>query len=163
MPETDVVTIEAVTQQAIQLEREAESLYARWQRAFASYPPIALLWQEYAEEEAEHARLLEDILAHLPVEQRRQPAARDITEAMQRAQAVLDRHFSPPATLGEALELASEIENSEINAVLELLVQHFAPEMTQAMIHAQLREHIAKIDERMRSLEKTTLGLKAVW
>lgn len=94
MPETDVVTIEAVIQQAIQLEREAESLYARWQRAFASYPPIALLWQEYAEEEAEHARLLEDILAHLPVEQRRQPAARDITEAMQRAGCVGSPLFS---------------------------------------------------------------------
>ncbi len=161
--ETNIVTVEEVIQQAIRLEREAELLYARWQSAFASYPPITLLWQEYAEEEAQHACLLEDIRARLPVEQRRRSANKEMVDAVQRAQAALSRHSLRPATVGEALVIASEIENSEINAVLELLVRRFAPERAQAMIHASLREHIAKMEESMRSLEHTILGLEAVW
>lgn len=158
-----VITLEDILQRAIQLERDAESLYRRWSEAFAAYPPIALLWQEYAEEETYHARLLEEILARFPMEQRRQPADQEMIETMRRAQAVLKRSSLQPATLSEALEIASEVENSEINAVLELLVERFAPEVTREMIHAQLQEHITKMDEHMRSLEKTTLGLKANW
>lgn len=162
MAET-VITWEDILQQAVQLEREAEALYRRWGEAFAAYPPVAFLWQEYAEEESRHACLLEDVLTRLPAAQRRQPADKGMEEAIRRARAVLTRHSARPTTFGEALESASEIENSEINAVLELLVQHFAPEITQEMIHAQLREHIAKMDEHVRSLDKTTLGLEAVW
>ena len=65
--------------------------------------------------------------------------------------------------MGEALEVAVTIENSEINSVLGLVVEHFAPDLAGEMIHAQLREHVARLETRLQSLDSSTRNLKAVW
>ena len=50
--------------------------------------------------------------------------------------------------LDEALEIATQIENSEINTILEFLVTHFSEqESTKEMVHLQMREHVEKLNK----------------
>jgi len=121
------------------------------------------LWEEYADEERHHAQLLASIRQRLPAGQREQPAGSDLCEALRTAHAILKRQSRKPETVGEALEVAVTIENSEINSVLGLVVEHFAPDLAGEMIHAQLREHVARLETRLQSLDSSTRNLKAVW
>ncbi len=161
--ESQVTTVEQAIDQAIALEHEAEAIYRRWQEAFADYPPIVSLWEEYADEERRHAQILEGIRQRLPAEQRKRPAGNNLCEALRMAHALLERQSQNPETVGEALEVAVTIESSEINSVLAMVVEHFAPDLAGEMIHAQLREHVARLETRLQSLDQPTRNLKAVW
>jgi hypothetical protein len=59
------------------------------------------------------------------------------------------RHIKKDVTsLDEALELAVQYENSEINTILEFLVTHFSEEeTTKEMVHAQMRKHVEKLNQ----------------
>lgn len=140
-------TVNEVFRQAIRLEKRSRAFYTRWQRQFASLPVVALLWKEYAQDEASHARLLAQIRLHLTPSQREQEADPEVVEAILRAQSRLQRLSQRKVeTFSDALEIAEEVEYSEMNSVLEFLVSHFAPELWEEMIHAQLREHVGRLN-----------------
>ena len=51
-------------------------------------------------------------------------------------------------SLDEALELAVQYENSEINTILEFLVTHFSKEeVTKEIVHEQMRKHVEKLNK----------------
>ncbi|MEW5830602.1 MAG: hypothetical protein AB1846_17055 [Chloroflexota bacterium] len=140
-------TIAELFEMSISLERQIQAVYLHWQMLFASAPKAASFWQEYAREEDFHAKLLLNLSEQLTAEQLAKPADTSIHECAQRTQQLVGSLNKNVKTLDEALELATRIEHSEVNSILEFLVIHFsAKESTKAMVQSQLREHIGKLN-----------------
>jgi hypothetical protein len=140
-------TIAELFEMSISLERRIQALYAYWQTLFTAYPKAASFWQGYALEEDYHAKLLLNLSDQLTAEQLAEPADASIYESALRTQQLLNGLNKNVMTLDDALELATQIENSEVNSILEFLVIHFATkESTKAMVQSQLREHVGKLN-----------------
>ena len=133
---------------AIFLEEVGEGVYGYWRTLFVDYPKVATFWKEYQEEEIQHAGLLRKIRSNLSPEQLAEPtddaiyqAARDVQKSIKYVKRDVD-------SLDEALELAVQYENSEINTILEFLVTHFSEEeTTKEMVHGQMRKHVEKLNK----------------
>jgi hypothetical protein len=132
---------------AIGLEEAGEAIYGHWKTIFAEYPKVVAFWEQYREEEFLHAKLLKKIKANLSPEQLAKPADLAVYQAALNVQDDTKRIKRDVDTLDEALELASQIENSEINTILEFLVTHFSQEeTTKEMVHHQMREHVETLN-----------------
>ncbi len=132
---------------SISLERQIQAVYLYWQTLFASAPKAASFWQECAREEDFHARLLLNLSDQLTAEQLAEPADISIYECALRTQQLLGSLNKNVKTLDEALELATRIEHSEVNSILEFLVIHFSTkELTKTMVQSQLRDHVGKLN-----------------
>ena len=132
---------------AIYLEEAGEGVYEHWKNLFSHRPEVANFWKEYQEEEVHHADLLRKIKANLTIEQLAQPADEAIYKTALAFQEGTKKMRVDVDTLDEALEMAAQIENSEINTILEFLVTHFSEEeSTKEMVHLQMREHVEKLN-----------------
>ena len=132
---------------AIYLEAAGEGIYGHWRKLFADHPKVSAFWKEYQEEEFHHARLLRKIRENLTSEQLVAPADLEVYQAALNVQEDTKRINKDVETLDEALELASQIENSEINTILEFLVTYFSQEeTTKEMVHHQMREHVETLN-----------------
>lgn len=140
-------TVAELFEIAINLETAGEGIYGYWQELFADYPKVSAFWKEYQEEELHHARLLQKIRANLTPEQLAAFADLEVYQAALNVQEDTKHINKDVETLDEALELASQIENSEINTILEFLVTHFSQEeTTKEMVHHQMREHVETLN-----------------
>jgi len=145
MADTDTVTHLFIL--ATAAENAAEAMYLILAQRFAPYPEVTRFWHEMAHEEAVHARTLERLRERLAPEVLDSPAEplmlqkaegnarKDIVE---RARRVSD--------LEEAYQLAHAVENSEVNAIFELLLTTFAEDPASGQfLRAQLHEHVQRL------------------
>ena len=133
---------------AIFLEEAGEGVYGYWQTLFADYPKVATFWKEYQEEELQHAGLLRKIKSNLSPERLAEPADSAVYQAACEVRENLKHIKRDVNSLDEALELAVQYENSEINTILELLVTHFSGEEgTKELVHEQMRKHVEKLNK----------------
>lgn len=133
---------------AIFLEEAGEGVYGYWQRLFANYPKAAAFWKEYQEEELQHAGLLRKIRSNLSPERLAEPADNTVYQAACDVRNSIKYIKRDVDNLDEALELAVQYENSEINTILEFLVTHFSGEEgTKEMVHEQMRKHVEKLNK----------------
>lgn len=140
-------TIAELFETSISLEREIQAIYSYWHTLFAASPKAASFWQEYAREEDFHAKLLINLSEQLTASQLAEPADPSVYESATRTQYLVNSLNRDIKTLDEALELATQIEHSEVNSILEFLVTHFSTkESTKAMVQSQLREHVGKLN-----------------
>ena len=132
---------------AIAAEEAAEELYRGLEAKFAQHPDVAAFWRQYAAEEAAHAHWLARIRDALSPEQLAAPADSQILgEALKASGFSVGSALKGIENLEDAYQLVSEIENEEINAVFEFLIEGFStiPE-AQSFLRAQLRDHINRI------------------
>jgi Rubrerythrin len=133
---------------AIYLEEAGEGVYKHWQTLFADYPKVGAFWKEYQEEEFHHAKMLRKIKSGLTPEQLTKPADPEVYRTALNTREDTKNIKMNVATLDEALDLATQIENSEINTILEFLVTHFSEEeSTKEMVHEQMRKHVEKLNK----------------
>ncbi len=141
------ITVAQLFDMAIAAEHTAEHVYRSLKEKFRNHPDVAQFWDDYADEEVGHANWLNNIRKGLAPEQLDAPVEAQIIEKMN----VVLRFSAENALrevedLEDAYQLASDLENSETNAIFEFLVDHFASdERTQAFLRAMLREHVAKL------------------
>ncbi len=129
------------------LERQIQALYADWHTLFAASSKAASFWLGYSREEDFHANLLLNLSKQLTADQLAAPADPSIYESAMLTQQLVNGLNREVKTLDEALELATQIEHSEVNSILEFLVTHFSSkESTKAMVQSQLREHVGKLN-----------------
>ena len=132
---------------AIHLEEAGEGVYEHWQKLFAGHPEVVAFWAKYQEEEMRHAKLLRKIKSNLTPEQLAKPADLDVYQTALNTREDTKNIKIDIDTLDEAIELAEQIENSEINTILEFLVTHFSEEeSTKEMVQMQMREHVEKLN-----------------
>ncbi len=131
---------------AIRAEDQARDFYIGLMELFQPYPEIAAFWRKIAAEEVEHARQLEQIRDNLTPEQLSALANPEMLDNSRRVS-----HFPVQETLAnitnleEAYQIASELENAEINAVFEfMMVRFMEDEETRAFVLSQLQDHISQ-------------------
>lgn len=149
------------------LELRAEQIYRRMAERFESVPLARALFEDLADEEQEHARLMTICLhtVRLGPSVKYVPSvmAGEIRRAMNEMRALQRR--IPTMTLEEALEASKALERSEINVIFGKLFDQVAePEvlplreaMRQAENHAAtVPKRIAMLREQLSKLGATT-------
>ncbi len=141
------LTINVLFDLAIRLERAAEAVYQELAARFTHAPEVARFWQEYAAEEAGHARWLARIQQESSPERLAQQAdATMVEEARRLLEVPVEQHLKRVQDLEDVYQLVSEMESSETNAIFEFLLESFSgPAKTHTFIRTQLRSHIGKL------------------
>lgn len=134
---------------AINAEKEARDFYRELARKFQHLPGVAAIWEDLQEDEEAHIQALLDARSGLTPEQLRASVDADVmwkAKAMQEFSVAKGLEVSE--TLTGAYQIAHELEHSEVNTVFEFMMTEFVDQEDQrAFVAAQLREHLAKLDE----------------
>ncbi|MBN1659749.1 MAG: hypothetical protein JXA93_15195 [Anaerolineae bacterium] len=143
----DNPTINDLFEVAIAAERAAEALYDTLHDRFAAHEAVAHFWRSYAREEAGHARRLERIRDQMPAGNLSLEADAEMLEMARRNLSLAQRVSTAEIlTMDDAYQLAHELEHSEVNTILELLVADYAGDAQAVMlVRTQLRDHIEKL------------------
>ena len=147
MPTSNHETVEELFKLAIELEKYAEKFYLGLETKFADYPVLAVFWRLYAQEEARHARMLEDLASELfPLELAAPAPKEGLDNARQLLQTPVDTLLAQVTDLDQAYEIAFNLENSETNSLFHLLFQRYSVvKESEYAVTDLLREHIAKL------------------
>ncbi|MHA1731956.1 MAG: ferritin family protein [Promethearchaeota archaeon] len=110
---------------AIENEEMARDFYLDIALLFSLVPNVAEFWESLSTEEQTHAELLLDALKNTPEEKLSAPADPSLIELVNEVHDLLTRDYlGDITTLDDAFELAHEVEFSEINNILKILLAH---------------------------------------
>ena len=149
---------------AISAELLAEELYRGLALKFSHVPEIASLWEEYAADEVKHALWLERLCDSVDAESLAAPGDPLILQHVNKALRIgVEEKLAEIENLQDAYELATELENSETNAVFEFLLNHYSTDDgTRRFLLGQLTEHLAKLKARMPALYRSLEARRGV-
>ncbi len=141
-------TVETLFSLAIQAEQIAREFYEGLLRLFGHVPRVAAIWQKMMEDEEEHIRFLEEVRARLTPEQLQAPANPDMMHKLREC-----LKFSPQDTLqglrdlNDAYYYAHDLEHSEINTVLEFIINeyHLDPAVRAQLTDHYLQRHLKRL------------------
>ena len=138
---------------AIHAEHTAEKLYLGLEKKFAQRTEIASFWRKYAQEEAQHAKWLENLEANTTTDELASPVDQHTVALMKSVtQFPLDYALENVKDLEDAYQLVMELENGETNAIFQFLLNHFEPDARiRDFISAQLNRHIARLSNEFPS------------
>lgn len=145
MPEDTVETLFAL---AIQAEQSARDFYAGLLHLFSHAPRAAAVWQKMQKDEEEHIRFLEDVRACLTPDQLQAPADPDMMRKLREC-----LRFSPQDALQgirdleDAYQYAHDLEYSEVNTVLEFIINeyHLDPTVRVRLVDHYLQMHLKRL------------------
>lgn len=139
--------VDELISMAISAELTARDLYLQLEKMFAPHTDVALFWKRYADEEAGHARWLEQLRQRLTAEQLAAPADPTALKNARKALAIpVDKLLEQIDNLEDAYQLVNELEGAETNAVFDFLISEFSEdEKTLAFLRTQLREHVGHL------------------
>jgi rubrerythrin len=159
-------TVGKLFEQAIQLERAAESLYGQLEKMFAPYPEVALFWKHYADEEEGHADYLERIREKVDLKRLSRQADGAMLQKVQHClEYASQKRLADVKTLEDAYQLAVELENSETNAVFEFMIVNFSTEelsKVHQFLRTQLRIHAARLENDFPSQYRSEIARQGV-
>jgi len=146
MPED---TIDTLFTLSIEAEMAAREFYEGLLRLFGHNPRAARVWEEMRSDEEEHAHFLEEVRARLTPEQLQEPADPEMMRGLRNAL----MKFSPQGMLqsirdlNDAYNYAHELENSEINSVLEFIINeyHIDPVLRARLVEMYLQAHVKRL------------------
>lgn len=129
---------------AIKAENMARDFYLGLARKFAAYPEVMKFWQQIAAEEVLHAQRLGQIRAAVSPEQLAALADPNILiQAHHLGTFSVEKALTSIYDLEAAFNLASDLENSETNAIFEFLVTTFSRDpAVSSFVVSQLRDHL---------------------
>lgn len=113
---------------AINIERQAFSVYCRFSRLFSHIHEISSFWNDMSEDEKCHEEMLKDIYNCLSRQERLLPARENVWRKVLESERLLDRALKVHVkNLEEAYELSHELESYEVDAVFAFLAEKFVP------------------------------------
>ena len=149
---------------AIAAERTAKSLYQGLAAKFANHPDVAAFWNRYAEEEEGHALWLERLHNEVDTAKLSEPADVWTLEKLEHVQRFsVEDALNEIVTLEDAYQLVNDLENSEMNAVFEFLIDQFSSDSrTQAFLRSQIRSHVANLLIEFPTQFKSAVARRAI-
>ena len=147
---------------ALELERATETLYRQIGRMFAHAPDVELFWSHYADEERGHALYLERIQQE--VDAGRLSAAADhgmMVDVQNCLGATTLKRLESVRNLEDAYQLASELENAEINSIFEFMVMNFSTDelaRSHKFLRVQLSKHLAQLETGLPNQYRSSLA-----
>jgi len=143
-------TVGQLFEYAIALERATEALYRQLESMFAHYPDVARFWKQYADEENGHASYLERIKGEMDTARLSHPADGEMLQKARQGLAnATQERLKAVKTLDDAHQLATELENSETNAIFEFMIVNFSTDelaKSHQFLRAQLSAHNARLE-----------------
>lgn len=141
------VTVEKAFDAAIGAEKASEKFFHGLEAKFSHNDEVSRLWKQYAEDEATHARWLENLKAKLGQEELAKPVDEHTVELLNVVNKIsVEKALDKIHDLEEAYELVNEIENGETNAIFRFLIDNFeADEKMREFLRAQLNEHVGRL------------------
>jgi len=147
---------------AIELERAAQSLYSQFENKFSNYPDVALFWKKYALEEDGHAAYLERIGSEVEQSRLSSPADKGMVQKVHRClRDAAQIKMEKIKTLEDAYQVATELENSETNAIFEFMIVNFSTDelaKSHQFLRTQLSTHIARLENDFPGQYKSKLA-----
>lgn len=133
---------------AIALERSAQDFYYKLSSLFTGCPDAADYWRQYAEEEAEHAGWLEKLKHECSPERLADPADPFyLVVSQELLSQSLDQPLGQVSHLGDAYQLALQIESSETNAIFNFLVENTARDkMSSEFLRELVSGHVRRLE-----------------
>jgi len=143
-------TVDVLFDYAIELENAAESLYENMAALFSHEPNVKQFWLQYAKEERGHASYLERVRKAMSAEDLAQPAEESILQQAHRSlQDAANLDLGRIRNLEDAYQLATNVENSETNAIFDFMMTNFSTEelaKSYKFLKVQLSSHIKKLE-----------------
>jgi rubrerythrin len=148
---------------AIGAEKAAEKMYQGLEAKFANHADIVTFWEQYASDEAGHAKALEGMLARLTPAQLSTPVDAQTVGALQvLAGFSVEKALHGVKNLEDAHQLVSEVESGETNAIFEFLLMFEKDEQLREFLRAQLNKHITRLTDGIPARYKGVLYRKAI-
>jgi rubrerythrin len=159
-------TVGALFEYAIQLEKDAEKLYRKFAGMFLDHPEVTRFWEHYADEEKGHASYLERIQAGVDADRLSKQADSFIFQKVRQClEQIAQAKLNEIKTLEDAFNLATELENSETNAVFEFMIVNFSTdELAQShqFLRTQLSTHIARLEAEFPGPYKSSIARRNI-
>jgi len=145
------VTIQEAFEIAIAAERAAESLFHGLEAKFADHENVAVMWQDYAQDEDKHAERLISIRSKVTTDQLAQQVDADTIALLQAVNEIsVEKALKGVKDLEDAYQLVNEIESGETNAVFRFLLDNFEPDpQMRDFLRAQLNLHVARLENEL--------------
>lgn len=163
----NIETVGKLFEYAIELEKAAESLYRQLETMFSEYPEVALFWRHYADEEKGHASYLERIRQGVDIHRLSRQADSNILQKVRQCLGkVSQSKLENIKTLDDAHQLATELENSETNAIFEFMIINFATDelaKSHQFLRTQLSTHITKLENDFPNPYKSSIARQKVF
>ena len=141
------ITVKEAFEAAIGAEKAAEDFFHGLEAKFKHNHEVSLLWRQYAEDEAMHARWLEALRDKVSQEElstfvdEHTVQLLKVVEHISVEKALVNIH-----DLEDAYELVNEIENGETNAIFCFLTDNFAADdKMRDFLRGQLNNHVARL------------------
>ncbi len=148
-------TVSKLFDYAIELEKAAETLYRQMGKMFAHNHDVATFWEHYADEERGHAAYLERTKEGVDIERLSMPADGQMIKDVQKCLgAASQKRLDSVQNLEDAYQLATELENSETNAIFEFMITNFSTDelvKSHKFLRTQLSSHIARLETELPS------------
>jgi len=148
MPEK---TISELFETAIESEKKLADLYRILSKKFEHLDEVYDFWKGMMRDESIHAKELSQVMSGIPEERLSSPAD---AQMLRKSRGVLElleyesQRVGEVKNLNEAYELATDLENSEANNIMEFLISEFVPDKFRIdFIKAEIDVHLRKLIE----------------
>jgi len=160
----DKITAAQVFDIAIDAERSAEKLFQGLEAKFTHHQDVAVLWKQYALDEAGHAKWLEDLRAKLTTEQLSRSVDAHTVGLLRAVTGFsVERALRGIKDLEDAYQLVNEVENGGTNAVFQFLLNNFEVDMQmREFLQAQLNKHIARLSLELPAQYRGILARRSI-
>ncbi|MFH2020196.1 MAG: ferritin family protein [archaeon] len=140
-------TLQVLCELMIDWESQARDLYLKFANLFSNDPKISEFWLQLSKDESRHIDILKDILNKIPREKLLMDVSNEKWNSLTRVEGLIKEVSSKKIqTLNDAYEMAHQLETSEMNILLKMLVNEYLPdEEGYKFIFSDVTEHIEKL------------------
>jgi hypothetical protein len=143
-------TIGQLFDYAIDLEKATETLYRQMGKMFTHAHDVEQFWSHFADEERGHAAYLERVRQGVGIKRLFDPADEKIIRDVQICLGSSSlKRLDSVQNLEDAYQLATELENSETNAIFEFMIMNFSTDelaKSDKFLRVQLSNHLAGLE-----------------
>ncbi len=135
---------------AIAAEKAARDFYKGLSQLFSHVPEARLIWDKMMRDEDYHASELQKIRNSLTDEQLNKPADRSLCDKLTEEAESFSAEFAleKVRTLDDAIDLAYELEYSEVNTVFQAIIREFVSSETRTnFVLSLVKEHVSRLEE----------------
>lgn len=157
------LTLKQLFEGMVACEKKAAEFYDSLSNRFAAHEKISAFWMRMRDDEFNHASILQTLQGRLTLEQLSDPVEESVLQKLVAVSQLLDEGTEfPPATLGDAYELAHRVETSEVNTIFTFLAfDAVPPEQRKHLVKQQVEEHVESLQD-FGGKYKSTFSLRAI-
>ncbi len=140
-------TVNDILSTSAHFEKVAADFYGMLAKRFAHLPEVSNYWNELSGDELMHEKLVLSVQHSLSKEKLEALPIKELTTSVTSVQKLLDIITKYNIqTLDDAYELAHQLEFSEVNAVLKLIITNLMPpEKYEEFVTSRIDEHEGKL------------------